>query len=230
MNLKDKNFQLYFLDRIHRIGRITLVFATISILIPGFYLYIYHNLLPPISILFTSVLAVWSFMGVLAFIEPVVYFPLIGVAGSYMSWLVGNVSNLRVPVSITANDIIGTKEGSPESEIISTIAIAGSIISSTLIICLGSIAFLPFFETIYSEGKAFSIAINEVLPSLFGAIACIFLIKAPRLAIVPLGTSIILAFFKSDIPFSIIVPPMVFLSIITARLMYKRGWISEIEK
>jgi hypothetical protein len=167
-------------------------------------------------------------MAVLAVIEPIVYYPILGIAGTYMSFLVGNVSNLRVPVSATVQQIVGTKEGTSEAEIISTIGIAGSLIGSISVMVVGAVAFLPFLESISGKGLAVGVAIDQVLPALFGALGCVFILKAPKLAAVPIGLGFLIALSGKNIPYSVVIPPMVVISILTARFMYKKKWVKKV--
>ena len=103
--------------------------------------------------------------------------------------------------------------------------IAGSLIASELVMILGILAFLPFINKIQGSGMAVEVAFDQVLPALFGALGGIFLFRVPKLGIVPLGLGFIIAIFKSDLPYSIVIPPMVILSIIAARIMYKMKWV-----
>ena len=82
-----------------------------------------------------------------------------------------------------------------------------------------------YLEIANSSGMAIEIALDQVLPALFGALGGIFLFRVPKLGIVPLGLGFAIAFFKSDLPYSIVIPPMLILSIIAARIMYKRKWV-----
>ncbi len=225
--MADKNeiFQNRFIGPVQSIGMITLIVAIICLFIPGLYLYIFHGLMPPFWSMVSAIVAVWSFMAIMGVVEPIVYFPILGFGGTYMSFLVGNVLNLRVPVSAAAQQVVGTKEGTPEAEIVSTLSIAGSIIGGQLVMIVGILVLLPFIEVISSGGSALKVAINQVLPALFGALGGIFLFRVPKLGIVPLGLGLIIAFIKPDLSPSIVIPPMVILSIIAARIMYKKKWV-----
>lgn len=214
---------------VHRTGRFTILLAIICLLFPGLYLYFFHGLAPTVGPLLKALLAVWSFMVVMGILEPIIYFPILGLGGTYMSFLVGNVLNLRVPVSATAQQVVGTEEGTPESEVVSTLGIAGSLIASELVMIGGLLLLLPFISKIQGSGGAVEVALNQVLPALFGALGGIFLFRVPKLGIVPLGLGFIIAgiglVLAVDIPSSIVIPPLVILSIIAARIMYKRGWV-----
>ncbi|MBU3917899.1 hypothetical protein KKA14_20420 [bacterium] len=225
MNDKNTIFKELFLKPVERVGRLTMLVATVCLLFPGLYLALFHGLYPPLAPLVRSVLAVWSFMLIMNVIEPIVYYPILGFGGTYMSFLVGNILNLRVPVSATCQQIVGTKEGTPEAEIVSTLGVAGSLVASELVMILGVLALLPFINDIQGSGGAMEVALNQVLPALFGGLGGVFIFKTPRLAVVPLGTALIIALIKSDIPYSVVIPPMVIISVVSARILYKQGWV-----
>jgi len=45
------------------------------------------------------------------------------------------------------------------------------------------------------------------------------------MGIVPLILGLVIALFKKDLSYSIVIPPMVIISIISARIMYKKKWV-----
>jgi len=226
----DSNEQIvkeYYTGPVQKYGRYTILVAVACLFLPGLYLYFIHGLFPPVDVLFRAIFAVWSVFVIIGLIEPIAYYPILGFAGTYMSFLVGNVLNLRVPVSITVQELAGTKSGTPEAEIISTLGIAGSVIANQLLMIIGILALLPFIGKLQGSGTALSVAFEQVLPSLFGALGAIFLLKAPKLGIVPISLGIVIASVNDKLPYSLVIPPMVFISIIAARLMYKKGWLGE---
>ncbi len=222
---KESIFQESFVNPVQRTGKSTILVACFCMIFPGLFLYFSHGLLPPIGPLLGALLAVWSFMAIMGILEPIVYYPILGLGGTYMSFLAGNIINLRVPVSATAQQVVGTSEGTPEAEIVSTLGIAGSLLASQLVMILGILVFLPLISSIQGSGGAVEVALSQVLPALFGALGGAFLFKVPKLGIVPLGLAFIAAFFKDDIPYSVIIPPMVIISILSARFLYKKGLI-----
>ena len=225
MDAKSKLFRENFIAPVQKTGRNTLLMASACLFLPGLYLYFFHGLIPPFDVLMRSIIAVWSFMVVIAVIEPIVYYPILGLGGTYMSFLAGNALNLRVPVSATVQQVVGTSEGSPEAEIVSTLGIAGSLFASITVMIVGTLMFLPLLGKIQGSGSAVGVGLDQVLPALFGALAGIFLFKVPKLGIVPLILGIVTALFKKDLSYAIVIPPMVIISIISARIMYKKNWI-----
>ena len=222
---QDSYFEKAFYAPVQKIGKYTILAAILCMLLPGLYLIFFHGLVPPFGPLMRSLLAVWSFMAIMGVLEPFVYYPILGFGGTYMSFLVGNILNLRVPVSAMAQQVVGSKEGTPEAEVVSTLGIAGSLVASEIVMIVGVLALLPLINKIQGSGMAIEVALNQVLPALFGALGGVFLFKVPKLGIIPLGLAFIIAFLKDDLPYSVVIPPMVIVSVMTARMMYKKKWI-----
>ena len=229
MSNNEQIFQERFVVPVQRTGRRTILVAVVCLFLPGLYLYLFYGLSPAFGPLFKGLIVVWSFMIVMGLLEPIVYYPILGLGGTYMSFLAGNILNLRVPVSATAQQVVGTEEGTPEAEIVSTLGIAGSLIASEIVMIGGILLLLPLIGNIQGSGGAVEVALDQVLPALFGALGGIFLFKVPKLGIVPLGIGFAIAFLGmktgKDIPSSIVIPPLVVLSIVAARIMYKKGWV-----
>jgi len=70
-------------------------------------------------------------------IEVVTFTPMLGTAGSYLSFVTGNVTSLKVPSALNAMESAKVKPGTEEGEVYSTIAIATSSIVTTVIIAVG---------------------------------------------------------------------------------------------
>lgn len=225
MDDRESVFQKLFLDPIHRNGRGTMLAAVVCLFFPGLYLAVFHAMVPDPGTLLGALFAVWAIFVVIGLIEPVVYYPMLGFGGTYMSFLVGNVLNLRVPVAMTAQEVVGTRPGSPEAEVVSTLGIAGSLISCQLVLIVGMLAFLPFLDGLKGTGSSLGLALDQVLPALFGALGGVYILKHPRLAAVPLVLGLGIALIRDNIPYSVVIPPMVILSVWSARVMYKRGWV-----
>ena len=122
-----ENRELYFKkfnDELHRLGRFTLIVAVIVLVAVPFLFGMINGVMPD----FNSFLAGFAKVGILyipmAVVEFLIYVPMLGVGGSYLSFLTGNVTNMKIPVAMNARDIAGTEVGTTEHEIVSTIAIA----------------------------------------------------------------------------------------------------------
>ena len=183
MSEKELFFQ-DFNNGMHRLGRATLVVMT-ALLLSVPFLYGAANGVSPDWAGFLSGLAkVGLIYYPVAIVEFLVYTPMLGVGGSYLSFMTGNVTNMRIPCVMNAKDIAGTEAGTPEHEIISTIAVATSAITTTVVIVLGVICMVPLQPVLQSE--VLLPAFNNVVPALFGALGLKYFAKSPQIAIIPL--------------------------------------------
>ncbi|MFC1607480.1 hypothetical protein ACFL47_05870 [Candidatus Latescibacterota bacterium] len=226
MDTKQQIYQETFITPVEKTGKYTILVAVACLFIPGMYLKIAYGLFPPVDALVKALIGIWSFAIVFSVIEPIIYFSLIGFGGTYMAFLTGNLVNLRLPVSITAQQVVGTRDGTPEAEIVSTLGVAGSLIASQLILTVGVLAFLPFIGRLNDAGTSFTAALNHVLPALLGAVAGMFIFKNAKLGIAPVTIGVIIAFNFPKLPSSYAILPLVIVSVLAARFMYKKGWVS----
>ncbi|MDR1044340.1 MAG: hypothetical protein LBP33_04370 [Candidatus Adiutrix sp.] len=192
---------------------------------PALVLAFVFDLVPPVSALATAFVAIASVVGVPWFVEPVSYFPIIGVAGTYMAFIAGNIGNLRIPCAMVAQKVAGVEPGTNEGSIIATLGIAVSIVVNTLILTAGVIAGAAVLQRLPQEVTA---ALQFLLPALFGAIFAQF--AAQRLKLSPLVLIICIALVllgKSGLMprwfGSISTLLAVALSIGLAVVMYKKG-------
>ena len=109
---------------------------------------------------------------------------MLGVGGSYISFLTGNVTNMKIPCAMNARDMAETTVGTPENEIISTISTATSAIVTTLVIVVGVLLIVPLQPVLQSE--TLLPAFNNVVPALFGALGLKYFAKSPKIAAIPL--------------------------------------------
>lgn len=71
-------------------------------------------------------LAVFAVYGVFYIVEPLTYFPILGPAGMYQAFLIGNISNKLLPSAIVAQDTLGVKPGTRKGSYAATMAICGA--------------------------------------------------------------------------------------------------------
>ena len=159
-------------------------------------------------------------------VEIFTYVPMLGAGGSYLSFVTGNISNLKLPCALDAMERAGVKSNSEEGEIISTIAIAVSSIVTTLIIIVGVVLIVPLTPLLSSPVLA--PAFSQLLPALFGGLAVVFISKNVRLSIAPVIFMLVLFIFVPALNAStvgIMVPVGVVFSLAVARILYKKGLV-----
>ena len=78
--------------------------------------------------LVTAVGAVLATFGIIAVIEPVSYFPILGRSAMYQAFLIGNIANKLLPAAIVAQANLGEKPGTRRAELIAGSAIIGAVL------------------------------------------------------------------------------------------------------
>lgn len=157
-------------------------------------------------------------------VEVITFIPMLGAGGSYLSFVTGNISNLKLPCALNALQTADVKAQSEEGEIVSTIAIAVSSIVTTVIIILGVALIIPLTPVL--ENPVLEPAFAQLLPALFGALGVVFISKNWKIAIAPIALMLILFIFVPAINTSsvgIMVPVGVVFALIVSRIMYKKG-------
>ena len=159
-------------------------------------------------------------------IETFTFVPMLGAGGSYLSFVTGNISNLKLPCALNALEQNEVSASSEEGEVISTIAIATSSIVTTLIIIIGVIAIVPLTPIL--SAPVLQPAFDQILPALFGGLGVAFVSKNWKIAVTPVVLMLILFIFVPALnagTVGIMVPVSAIFTIITARIMYKRGML-----
>lgn len=194
-----------FLKKIIFWGRLTLLAALLCSFLPPVYLAVVHGVMPDAGNIMKAFSMIASVMVVSWIVEPIAYFPIVGITGTYMSWLAGNISNMRVPVSALSQAAAGVEEGTPEGDIISTLGIGVSVIVNLVIL-----VFAVFFgqQIINSLPPEIQVAFKFILPAVFGAILANFALRDYTLGLFALVMSFALTALK--MPNYIVLPVCVF--------------------
>lgn len=120
-----------------RWGRITMLIGmAVMLLGPG--ILAVRLGVQPLAVL-TGVLAIAAAFGVVWFVEPLSYFPLLGPASMYQAFMIGNISNKLLPAAIVAQSAINAKPDTKRGQLASVLAICGAATThlTTLAIFVG---------------------------------------------------------------------------------------------
>ena len=222
--MKKSNRELSYIDSIHRDGTIWNIAVMIILMMFPVVVGVIFGAVPNWQGVAKGLLATAPMYWAVGIVEVITYVPMLGAGGSYLSFVTGNISNLKLPCALGALENAGVKAQSEEGEIVSTIAIAVSSIVTTVIIILGVILIVPL-EPILSN-PALTPAFDQMLPALFGALGIVFVSKNFKIAIAPIVLMLILFIFVDALDSSmvgIMVPVGVVFTIIMSRILYKRG-------
>ncbi|MBQ1236147.1 MAG: hypothetical protein IIX72_04155 [Oscillospiraceae bacterium] len=159
-------------------------------------------------------------------VETVTFVPMLGTGGSYLSFVTGNISNLKLPVALNALEQAGVNIRSDEGEVVATIAIAVSSIVTTLIIILGVILIVPLTPLL--NAPVLEPAFAQILPALFGGLGVVFVSKNWKIAVAPVILMLVLFIAVPALnagTVGIMVPVGVLFTLAVSRIMYKKNLI-----
>lgn len=215
-----------YIESVHRWGRIWGLTLLVLIVAYPIVVSVIFRTTPDWAAFAKGFLAIGPMYWAVGIVEIFTYVPMLGAGGTYLSFVTGNISNLKLPCALDAMERAGVKANSEEGEIISTIAIAVSSIVTTLIILLGVVLIIPLTPLLSSP--VLEPAFTQILPALFGGLAVVFVSKNFRLALAPLLLMLVLFIFVPALNAStvgIMVPVGVLFSLGVARVLYKKGLV-----
>ena len=103
MDKKDLYFEKEYMPHMNRIGKITGYLGVLLSFAPAFILAVVYGIFPKPAALLTAFVSIASAVGELWFVEPIFYFTILGPVGTYMAFLSGNISNMRLPCASTVS-------------------------------------------------------------------------------------------------------------------------------
>ncbi len=198
------------------------VFVTIALLcnfVPAVYASITTGVFPAIGDLLTLWVAAASAFGVGYFVQPISFFPMANMAGSFMCWIVGDVGEIRIPAATMAQNVTNAEQGTPKAQVISTVGIGGSIIVSVCMITLFTLigaSIMPLMPKVVLKAFGF------VLPCVLGAVYASLASKNIILGAIIMISSIAgkMLFPIIGIPGGLIMLLNIILAVIIARIYF----------
>ena len=217
---------LSYMDSVHRDGRVWNLSMMVLLFLFPVAVAVIYKAMPDWHGFLMGIIATAPMYWAVAMVETFTYVPMLGAGGSYLSFVTGNISNLKLPVALNALEQADVKINSEEGEIVSTVSIAVSSIVTTLIIILGVVLITPLTPIL--DSPALEPAFAQILPALFGGLGVVFISKNWRIAVAPV--LLMLALFIA-VPalnagtVGIMVPVGVLFTLAVSRVMYKKNML-----
>ena len=215
------------MDSVHRDGTIwNLSMMVLLLLFPVIVCIIFEDAMPDWRGVALGLVATAPMYWAVGIVEVITFIPMLGAGGSYLSFVTGNISNLKLPCAINALENAGADPKSEEGEIVSTIAIAVSSIVTTLIVAIG-VLLISQLEGVLSN-PVLTPAFDQMLPALFGALGVALVSKNWKIAIAPILLMLVLFIFVPALDsgmVGIMVPVGVVFTIVASRIMYKKNML-----
>lgn len=247
MKKQNPNTQLLdpFQSWAHKWGRIGTLIALIYMVALPFIVLGYYDCMPSIGDVFNlstiSILMIYIPVGIS---EALSYTPILG-SSSYLTFITGNIMNLKLPCAVNAMKIAKKEPNTPEGEAVASVAVAVSSIMTIIILALAALLstwISPIFEL-----PAVKTASNYIIPALFGSLALgLFansnsgnkVVKNGVMGVLPVLIivsiiSLVVRIATGKSLFGLIGFLILFMlpiAIISSRIMWKKGIIKVIDK
>ncbi len=178
----------------HIVGKIWMALAMLIFFAVPTTICLYFDVKPDMSVMGTIAVIVPFLINFLSGVfEPIIYSPMLGINSAYLAFITGNLSNLKIPCVVKAQEICGTKLGSKENEVVSTLSVATSTLVTTVIIAVFVLILaVSNVETAIKNTPWITPAFTCVVYALFGSLGGKYVVKNIKLAALPLA--IIVAF------------------------------------
>lgn len=215
--------QRTYMDSVHFYGRTWTALGILAMLLVPVAICVYYDAWPQAAHVFKGLLGVAPIFWTVGIIEVFTFTPMLGSGGSYLGFITGNLTNLKVPCALNAMEGAKVSPGTEEGEVISTIAVAVSAIVTTLVIALGVLLLAQLQPVL--ESPTLAPAFRNILPALFGALAVVYISKNWKLAMAPLIAMVVIFLIAPGLSSSvgILVPVGALIAIGAGRLLYKAG-------
>ena len=206
-----------YFDKVHTWGRISCITTICVLFLVPVVFCIHYNAWPPLQGVLKGLAAVVPLYWATAVAEVISYAPLLGAGGSYLSFV--------TPCAISAIENAKVRPNTEEGEVVTTISIAASSITTTVIIALGVLLFQPILPKLTAPGSVFAPAFQQIIPALFGAIGASYFIKHIKLSILPILAGTVVLVFAPALSIGVLIVITIVVSIGSAYLMYKKNWV-----
>lgn len=136
----------------------------------------------------TSLLAIYFPMAVA---ENISFYSVLGAGGMYLGSITGNILNLKLPVVVSAQKIVGVEPGTEEGDFVSIIAVGVSSLVTVVILFLGMALIGTWLVPILNH-PVVKPGFDNVTPALLGAIAIPQFLSDKKLSITPVALVLLL--------------------------------------
>ena len=131
---KDQEIIQGFRSSAKTMGLLFVTIALICNFIPAIYVSTITGQFPSVGQLLQLWLAAAAAFGVGYIVQPVSFFPIVNMAGTFICSICGNVGEVRAPAANMAQKVTNCEQGTPKAEIMSCIGICASVFVTVIMI------------------------------------------------------------------------------------------------
>lgn len=183
---------------VHRFGIVSSLILLIAMTAFPIVASAIYGLWPDLGQLWPGFIAVILFMAPFWPAETIGYMSVMGPGALYMSYITGNVTNLRMPATVGTINSLGIKPNTDECHTLAIIACGASVITTVAVIAIGVVVAAPLEPML--NLPAIQPAFNYVVPALFGGLVAQTILKGKKqflLYLIPLAVCLFFCYFTS---------------------------------
>lgn len=166
-----------YIPKVHRIGTFSMLFLLVFSFVPALWLSYGMDFHPGWDVVAKAGATQFGMSVFTWILEPVIYFPMIGIAGSYIAFVAGNVTTMRVPAITAAQNAVEAKYGTKKAEIAGVYGIISSVLVNFFFLAI-VILFGSYIANVLPE--AISDSLKFALPGVYGALLITFAVRLKR--------------------------------------------------
>lgn len=140
----------------------------------------------------TAFVAVAAVYGAFYIVEPITYYPILGTAGMYQAFLIGNIANKLVPSAIVAQSTIEARPGTRKASFAATAAISGAAVVhvTSLLLLVGILG--TWIVSVMPQSVT-DVARIYILPAILGGVVVqlIATLKQPKATAIAIGVALV---------------------------------------
>ncbi|MGL5329110.1 MAG: hypothetical protein ACRDD7_07570 [Peptostreptococcaceae bacterium] len=217
--------EVEYQNSVHKLGRIsTLIVIALIVAVP-LTMTIVTGVKIDVSKMMVALSSLLMVFGIVGVTEVLSYAPILGSGATYLSFVTGNIGNMKLPAATNAMNIAEVEPGTKEAEVISILAIGASSVVTTTVVFIG-LLFLGQLSPIL-ENPILKPGLDNMMPALMGAFATPYIVGSFKTARVPLGlamiVTVILGSESMNTYQSILLPLFIGVSVLSTHLNYKKG-------
>ena len=195
----NRNDVAYF-NEIHRFGRISTTIAIVLMFMVPLGTMLYFGVEVNWQATFAAAAQLCVVFIPVQLTEVLSFTPLLGAGGTYLSFVTGNVMNMKLPAATSAQRLLNVDPASSEGEIVSILAIGMSSITTTLILFVGMLLLTPLQPIL--SAPFLKPGFDNIMPALMGTMLLPHLLKRPKVCIVPAIVATLAALFDGRYGFN----------------------------
>ncbi len=154
-----------------------------------------YGVWPPMSKIWPACVVLLLMMAPYWPAETLSYMTTMGPGALYMSYVTGNVSNLRMPATVGTINTLGLEPNTDECHTMAIIACGASNFTTVILLFIGMILSVPLQPILTAE--VLQPAFNFAIPALFGGVVAQSVLKGKSLFckyLIPLGVCLFFAY------------------------------------